>query len=104
VVIFQQGQPPAQTGKKLEHRFDSIAFRPAKTDLKSSYVQVEDMSLSYQKRTAVVGGLIVSLLILSGLFPYHWTSAANPFCWIPFRGFLEADREGGMLIFLRKCF
>ena len=58
----------------------------------------------YQKRTAVVGGLTVSLLILSALFPYHLSSAANPFSWIPFRGFLEAEREGGMLIVLRKCF
>jgi len=57
-----------------------------------------------QKRTAVVTGLMVSLLILSGLVPFQWSSAANPFSWIPFHGFLEADREFGVLIFLRKCF
>jgi hypothetical protein len=51
-----------------------------------------------------VAGLIVSLLILRGLAPYHWSSVANPFSWIPFSGFLETDREGGVLIFLRKCF
>jgi VanZ family protein len=58
----------------------------------------------YQKRATVVGGLMVSLLILGGLFPYHWSRAANPFFWTPFRGFLEADREGGMVVFLQKCF
>jgi VanZ family protein len=58
----------------------------------------------YQRRAALVGGLIVSLLILRGLAPYHWSSVANPFSWIPFSGFLAAHREFGMLIFLRKCF
>jgi len=58
----------------------------------------------YQRRTAVVGGLIVSLLIVRGLVPYHWSRAANPFSWIPFSGFLTAEREFGMLMFLQKCF
>jgi hypothetical protein len=46
----------------------------------------------------------VSLRILRGFAPNHWSSIANPFSWIPFSGFLEADREFGMLIFFRKCF
>jgi hypothetical protein len=58
----------------------------------------------YHWRAALVAGLIVSLLILRGLAPYHWSSIANPFSWIPFSGFLEADREFGLLTFLRKCF
>ena len=58
----------------------------------------------YQRRAALVAGLIVSLLILRGLAPYHWSSVPNPFSWIPFSGFLAADREFGMLTFLRKCF
>ena len=58
----------------------------------------------YQRRAALVAGLIASLLILRGLAPYHWSSVANPFSWIPFSGFLAADREFGMLTFLRKCF
>jgi VanZ family protein len=56
------------------------------------------------RRAALAAGLIVSLLILRGLAPYHWSSVANPFSWIPFSGFLAADREFGMLTFLRKCF
>jgi VanZ family protein len=59
---------------------------------------------AYQRRTALVAGSIVSLLILRGLAPFHWSSVANPFSWIPFSGFLAADREFGMLTFLRKCF
>ena len=58
----------------------------------------------YQRRAALVGGLIVSLLILRGLAPYHWSSVANPFSWVPFSGFLAADPEFGLLTFLRKCF
>ena len=55
-------------------------------------------------RSVLSVGLIVSLLILRGLAPYHWSSVANPFSWIPFSGFLAADREFGMLTFVRKCF
>jgi VanZ family protein len=58
----------------------------------------------YPQRAVLVAGLIVLLLILRGLAPYHWSSVANRFSWIPFSGFLAADREFGMLIFLRKCF
>jgi len=52
----------------------------------------------------VVGGLIVSLLIVRGLAPYQCSRAVNPFSWIPFSGFLTAEREFGMLMFLQKCF
>ena len=58
----------------------------------------------FQRRAAVVGILIVSMLILGGLAPYHWSSVGNPFSWIPFSGFLETDQEFGLLSFLRKCF
>jgi len=59
---------------------------------------------AYQRRAALVAGLMVSLLILRGLAPYHWSSVANPFSWIPFSGFLSTDRDFGLLTFLRKCF
>lgn len=58
----------------------------------------------YEKRTAVVAGLIVSLLILRGLFPYHWSSVANPFSWVPFRASLEANRDSALLTVIQKCF
>jgi VanZ family protein len=58
----------------------------------------------YPRRAVLVAALMVSLLILRGLAPYRWSSVANPFSWIPFSGFLTADREFGMLTFLRKCF
>jgi VanZ family protein len=48
--------------------------------------------------------LLILVLILQGLAPYHWSTIANPFSWIPFSGFLEANREFSMLTFLRKCF
>ena len=56
----------------------------------------------YPKRTVVVGGLIVSLLIVRGLVPYHWSRIANPFSWVPFGGFLPSDF--GLLTLLQKCF
>jgi hypothetical protein len=58
----------------------------------------------YPKRTAVVGGLIVSLLIVRGLAPYHWSNIANPFFWVPFGGFLRAPWDFGLLTLLQKSF
>jgi hypothetical protein len=58
----------------------------------------------YPKRRALVGGLIVSLLIVRGLAPYHWSNIANPFSWVPFGGFLRAQWDFGLLTLLQKCF
>ena len=58
----------------------------------------------YDNRTGVVAGLIVSLLILRGLVPYHWDNVANSFSWVPFRGSLAADRDSGLLAVFQKCF
>src|SRR6202030_3120905 len=58
----------------------------------------------YPKRAAVVGGLIVSLLIVRGLAPYYWSRIANPFSWVPFGGFLRAPWAFGLLPLLQKCF
>jgi VanZ family protein len=58
----------------------------------------------YRRRAAFIIALILSVLILRGLAPFHWSDVANRFSWIPFSGFLAADREFGMLTFLRKCF
>ena len=59
---------------------------------------------AYRWRLGISAVLLILVLILRGLAPYHWSSIANPFSWIPFSGFLEANREFSMLTFLRKCF
>jgi VanZ family protein len=59
---------------------------------------------AYRWRLGLSAVLLISILILRGLAPYHWSSAPNSFSWIPFSGFLEASREFSMLTFLRKCF
>ena len=59
---------------------------------------------AYRWRLGLSAALLISVLILRGLAPYHWSSIANPFSWIPFSGFLEANREFSIPIFLRKCF
>ena len=59
---------------------------------------------AYRCRLALSAVLLILVLILRGLAPYHWSSVANPFSWIPFSGFLEANREFSMPTFLRKCF
>lgn len=58
----------------------------------------------YQKGTAVLGALLVSLLVLRGLAPYHWSIIRNPFSWVPFGGFLAADQDFGLVTFFQKCF
>lgn len=60
--------------------------------------------LQYPWRAALLAGLMVLVMLLRGLAPYHWSSTANPFAWMPFSLSLALDREVAMLVFLRKCF
>lgn len=60
--------------------------------------------LQYPWRASLLAGLMVLVMLLRGLAPYHWSSAANPFAWMPFSLSLALDREVAMLVFLRKCF
>ncbi len=59
---------------------------------------------AFRWRLGLSAVLLILVLILRGLAPYHWSRVANPFSWIPFSGFLEANREFSMPTFLRKCF
>jgi VanZ family protein len=58
----------------------------------------------YRWSTSLLAGLTVLVILLRGLAPYHWSSVANPFAWMPFSLSLALDREVAMLVFLRKCF
>jgi VanZ family protein len=60
--------------------------------------------LQYPWRASLLAGLMVLVMLLRGLAPYHWSSAAHPFAWMPFSLSLALDREVAMLVFLRKCF
>jgi VanZ family protein len=57
-----------------------------------------------ERHTGLIAILLVSVIVLRGMAPYHWSANANPFSWVPFSGFLEADHDFGVLSFLRKCF
>jgi VanZ family protein len=58
----------------------------------------------YSGKVSLLAGLIVLVIVLRGLAPYHWSSVGQPFEWMPFNLTLALDREVAMLVFLRKCF
>jgi VanZ family protein len=60
--------------------------------------------LQYPFRASLLAGLMVLVMLLRGLAPYHWSHVAHPFAWMPFSLSLALDREVAMLVFLRKCF
>jgi len=56
------------------------------------------------RRAPVLAVLFTALIIIRGLSPYQFTSAATPFSWIPFRALFDTDRVAAITIFLGKLF
>ena len=48
--------------------------------------------------------LFLGVIALRGLAPFHFTSAQNPFLWIPFAGFLDMDWQSAIRGLLEKLF
>lgn len=54
-------------------------------------------------RDAVLGGLSLAAILITGLAPFHLSETARPFYWVPFRALFSTDWEAGFGIFFRKC-
>jgi len=48
--------------------------------------------------------MLASAILFRELAPFHFSSRAAPFSWIPFAATLSADRQAAVLILLRKMF
>jgi hypothetical protein len=55
-------------------------------------------------RDAVLAALSIGAILITGLFPFHFSTSAQAFSWIPFRALFTTDWENGFAIFFRKCF
>lgn len=55
-------------------------------------------------RKAVVFVLFVILVIFQALEPFHFSSSARPFTWVPFQGFLHGSISLNVQSFLEKTF
>jgi VanZ family protein len=55
-------------------------------------------------RMAVVFVLFVILVIVQALEPFHFSSSARPFTWVPFQGFLHGSIALNVQSFLEKTF
>src|SRR5205085_8019320 len=55
-------------------------------------------------RTAVIFSLFLILVILQALEPFCFASAAGPFTWVPFHGFLHGSIVVNVRSFLEKTF
>jgi VanZ family protein len=56
------------------------------------------------RRAQVLAVLFTALIVIRGLAPYQFTSAAMPFSWIPFAALFETERVAALTIFLGKLF
>jgi hypothetical protein len=56
------------------------------------------------RRDAILAGLSIAAILLTGLSPFHFSGHAQDFGWIPFRALFTTDWEGGFAIFFRKSF
>jgi VanZ family protein len=56
------------------------------------------------QRAQILVVLFTALIIIRGLAPYQFASAAMPFSWVPFRALFETERVAAITIFLGKLF
>jgi len=55
-----------------------------------------------RRRAAIVAMLLVVLVILQSLDPFHFLAEPRQFGWIPFVGFISGPRENGVRVFSRR--
>jgi VanZ family protein len=55
-------------------------------------------------RAAVVAGLFVALVVLLALQPFHFSTPARSFGWVPFRGFLVSPIDNAIRTFFQKAY
>jgi glycopeptide antibiotics resistance protein len=53
---------------------------------------------------APAAGLVMLMIVVRGLQPFHFARSAQPFLWIPFGGFLAMDWATGVDIIFQKIF
>ena len=52
----------------------------------------------------VLAGLLAASVLLNGLQPFHFTTASQPFGWLPFSALLAGDWQGSFSILFQKLF
>jgi VanZ family protein len=57
-----------------------------------------------EKRSRWLAWMAVAVLLVRGLAPFHWQSSAAAFAWLPFTGFLEANKNSAVTVFFEKSF
>ncbi len=63
------------------------------------------LPLSYWKRrTLSLAVLTILIIILRGMSPFHFTSGAAPFRWIPFVSLIDSERESSLIMLCYKSF
>jgi hypothetical protein len=53
---------------------------------------------------AAGGALVILMIVVRGLQPFHLARSARPFLWIPFGGFLAMDWAAGVALIFQKVF
>ena len=57
-----------------------------------------------RSRAVIAAALLVALVVLGALVPFHFSYPARGFGWVPFRSFLEAGTETAIRSFFEKAF
>jgi VanZ family protein len=58
----------------------------------------------YRGRTVLIAAMFATSVILQGLEPFQFSSAARPFGWIPFRSLLQSPINTAIVSFFEKVF
>lgn len=57
-----------------------------------------------EARAKVVATVFVAVVVLLALAPFHFSSVAREFNWVPFAGFLKAPPDTAIRVFFEKAF
>jgi hypothetical protein len=55
-------------------------------------------------QAAPAAALLILMIVIRGLQPFHFARSAQPFTWIPFGGFLAMDWATGVALISQKIF
>lgn len=58
----------------------------------------------WNKRLLLLAWLSVGAIVLRGLEPFTFTTAAGTFSWVPFAASLSYEHAAAFVVFFRKCF
>ena len=87
----------------LPIQFFIVDRQPLPAELAGAIAGVLFFSVGGLKIRSIAAAFLLVVLV-RGLSPFHFSSTAGPFMWLPFSGSLRSEWQPGMLVLIEKSF